>query len=876
MIRRLRALITRGRLDDQLVEEIRMHLDLRTRSLVERGMDPADAAAEARRQFGNVLAIRERSRDAWIFPALSSIVQDVRFALRMIGRGPGYAAIVVLTIALGTALNGAVFVLLNAFLLRPPDIDGVAEVVRLDDGKPVSGLSYPDYVDYRDRVTDAVDLAAYSSMGVDLRSDRAGGVPVERVTAVLASGNYFDVLRARALVGRTFDGSADHPPSGTPVVVLGEIYWTRRYNRDPNIVGRTIFLNRQPFIVVGVVPASFRGVFIAGGGAPTLREMYVPLWCRPLLEPGDDRLVQRTTWWELQVVGRLKPGATLAQARARVAAAAAALDSEYPGLRNQRTPYLGRIDRVDPRLLLTEAGLIGGVMSAATLLVLLIACANVANLGLARSAARSRETAIRYSIGAGRGRIVRQFMTESLVLSLFGTGLGFALALAALGVAASRLDGQPFALPLTLDVRVTLYGALVAVLVSLVTGIGPALQASATGLLPALKDGAGGRRRGRLRGVFVGSEVAICLMLLVVTLLMVRSIQRARTIDPVIPVATLLTIGAGDVKQLGYAGPAQAALMAKMEQRLSALPGVTATALVRPSPFSRSRHGTTLRRADAQNDPGVQVHLSNVSAAYFSVVDMPMLLGRSFADGASDEIVVNRTLAARLWGDADPIGKIVTAGAYSPTRHVVVGVVRDAPFVSLQLRDEPFMFRPIAAENGGEVLVRTAGPARSLVRAAEAAAREADARLSISAVAVADGVEAEIASVGNITNGAAALGGLALLLALFGVGAVTANAVAQRTHEIGVRMALGANTGDAVALVVRQSMRPVLGGVALGLIGAALLGRALAWLLYGLSGIDPLAFLSGSGFLLAATLIASWIPARRAARVDPLIALRAE
>ena len=855
-----------------------MHLDMRTQSLIDRGVDPRDAAAEARRQFGNVMLKREEARDAWTFPALSSIVQDVRFALRMIGRGPGYAAIVVLTIALGTGLNGAVFVLLNALLLRPPDIDGVAEVVRLDDGKPVSGLSYPDYVDYRDRVADTVDLAAYAGMGVDVRSDRAGDNSVERVTAVLASGNYFDVLRARALVGRTFDGSADHPPSGTPVVVLGEIYWTRRFNRDPGIVGRTILLNRQSFIVVGVVPESFRGVFIAGGGAPTVREAYVPLWCRPLLEPGDERLVQRTTWWELQVVGRLRPGATLAQARARVAVAAAALDSEYPGLRNQRAPYVGRIDRVDPRLLLSEPGLIGGVVSAATLLVLLIACANVANLGLARSAARSRETAIRASLGAGRGRIVRQFMTESLVLSSLGTSLGFALALAALRAAAARLDGQPFALPLTLDVRVTIYGALVAVLVSLATGIGPALQASAPGLLPALKDGAGSRRRSRLRGIFVGSEVAICLMLLVVTLLMVRSIQRARTIDPVIPVATLLTIGADDAKQLGYAGPAQAALMATIERRVSALPGVTATALVRPSPFSRSRHGTTLRRADAQNDPGVQVHLSNVSSAYFSVVGMPMLRGRGFGAGAgaSDEIVVNRALASRLWGDADPIGQIATAGNYPPTRYVVVGVVRDAPFVSLQLRNEPFMFRPIAAEGGGEVLVRTAGPARALVRAAEAAAREADVRLSISVVAVADGVADEIAAVGNATSVAAGLGGLALLLALFGVGAVTANAVAQRTHEIGVRMALGARAADAIALIVRQSMRPVLGGAALGLVGAAMLGRALASLLYGLSGIDPLAFVSGTGFLLAATLAAAWLPARRAARVDPLIALRTE
>jgi predicted permease len=873
--RRLIARIRRTRLDDDFAEEIREHMALRRDALIEAGVDPQTAEREARRLFGNQTVITERAREYWTIPTLSSLVQDVRFALRLMRRSPGYAAGVIVTVALGTGLNGAVFVIFNAALLRAPDVPRIDEVVRLDEGKPMVGPTYPDYVDYRDRVSGALDLAAYSGIGIDVRIPRSSDVFTERATAVLASGNYFAVLSVPALHGRTFDGRDDLPPLGTPVVVLSEAYWATRFDRDPSIIGRSIELNHQPFTIVGIVPSWFRGMEIAGGGAPSVRPMYVPLWCRPLLEPGIGVLKERTTWWGLQAVGRLRPGATIGEARARVAVVAAALDREYAGQRGTRTPWVAPIASFDPRMLQGEAAIVAAAMGTATLLVLLVACANVANLGLARGVARSRETAIRLSLGAGRWRILRQFLTESFVLSACGTGLGFALAIFALRAATATADGQPFALSLTPDARVAFYALVVAVLVCGVTGLIPALQASKPGVLPALKDGHG-YRRSRLRAVFVGAEVAICLTLLVVTGLMLRSTQRARDINPIIPVDNLLSIDASDSAQLGYQAKDRAALLAQIERRVQELPGVVGTAQAQPVPFSGNRHGTRIRRVDAADGPSLRVFLSSVSPSFFALANLPLVRGRAFESGAGPEVVVNETLAAQLWGTADPIGQRFTAGDYSRTDHIVVGVVRDSPFVSLQLRDEPFMFRPLDPSGRGAVVARTAGPASVVARAAKAAGERVDPRLSIVVELMADGIDGEIGAARAGAGVAAGVGGVALLLALFGVGAVTANAVAQRTREIGIRMALGAQTSDATSLVVRQSMRPVLGGLALGLLGAALLGRAMTSMLYGLSGVDPVAFASAAAFLVAASLVASWLPARRAARVDPLLALRAE
>ena len=297
--------------------------------------------------------------------------------------------------------------------------------------------------------------------------------------------------------------------------MLGEAYWTRRFNRDPSVVGQSIDINLQPFTIVGIVPASFRGVEAPGSGKPFVPEMWVPLWSLPLLEPGDSKLVARTAWWGLQVIGRLRPGAPLDQARAQVTTVAATLDREYPGQRRERAPWVGRVTDLDGRIFLGEVGIVLAALGTATLLVLFIASANVAGLLLARASSRSREIAVRLSLGAGRLRIVRQFLTESLILSFTGIALGVLAAYWVLEAVAGSASGQPLALSLVPDARVVAYAVALAGMVAAATGVVPALQASRTALLPALKDGAAPYRIGRLRGLFVGAEVAFCLMLLV-------------------------------------------------------------------------------------------------------------------------------------------------------------------------------------------------------------------------------------------------------------------------------------------------------------------------------------------------------------------------
>jgi putative ABC transport system permease protein len=390
-----------------------------------------------------------------------------------------------------------------------------------------------------------------------------------------------------------------------------------------------------------------------------------------------------------------------------------------------------------------------------------------------------------------------------------------------------------------------------------------------------LKDVAGTYRLGRLRALFIGGEVAICLVLLVTTALMVRSAQKAGAIHPVMPVANLLAIENHDAVLLGYRDRKLETLVAEMQRRIDALPGVQSTALAKPLPFSGNRYGTIVRRSDAADGPPMRVFLSNVSASFFETAGLEILRGRTFA-GAPDEVVISEALAARLFADGDPLGQRLIAGEYDRSTHIVVGVVRNSPFVSLQLRNEPFMFWRIDASDGAAIVARTAGPARTSVRPAAAAIRDVDPRLSTAVSAIDDGIAHEVAEVMQGATVAGGLGALALVLSLFGVGAVTAHAVAQRTHEIGVRMALGAAPSDATRFVIRQSIRPVLGGLIAGLAAAAAVGRIANALLYGLSSVDPIAFGSAGCFLLLAAVGSAWLPARRAARVDPLIALRAE
>src|SRR5262245_7611556 len=475
LLRRAVSYFRRDRLDDELAEEIRLHLELRRQALVDSGMPPAEADREARRQFGNVTAIREQSRDHWGSIAVTAFFQDVKFGARMLARSPGLCAVIVLTIAFGAGLNGAVFLQFNDVFLRPPDLTDAERLVWLDDGDPrMGGTTYPDYVDYRDRVA-AIELAVFargdktSAAVMDGRPITAGTAEARPAEIGLASGNYFHILQASAALGRTFDRAEDLPPLGTAVAVLSDGYWTRQYGRAGDVLGRTINLNFKPFTIIGVMPPGF-----VGAGPPESRgpgpDVWVPIWCHPLLEPGSDALQGRTLWWGLRAIGRLRNDVGLAQARGQVAAVAAALDAEYPGQRRTRAPSVWRITDLNWRALRGQEAAMLGMAGAATLLVMLIACGNVAGLLLARAAARQQEIAIRLSLGASRLRIVRQFLTEGLTLSIGGTVFGLIVA----GWMAGLVSRGGASIPI--DGRVLVYAAFLTVVATLSAGLMPAIQ----------------------------------------------------------------------------------------------------------------------------------------------------------------------------------------------------------------------------------------------------------------------------------------------------------------------------------------------------------------------------------------------------------------
>ena len=865
--------------DEGVVEEMAQHAGAAYEAARADGAAPAEAEAEVyalitswcagttdlrrlERRAAEPLGLNTRSRD-WAGIGIGAFVQDVRFGARMLARSPGLSAVILLTIAFGAGLNGAVFMQFNDAFLRPPRLANAETLVWLeDDGTRSGGITYPDYADYRDRVP-AIDLALFGGGGET--PTKVEGREAQPAQVALASGNYFRVLQAPPALGRTFGPPDDLPPLGTAVAVLSDAYWERQFARSTDVIGRTVDLKSRPFTIVGVMPAGFTGARRPGTRA-SAPDIWVPMWCHPALEPGSRFLRDRTMWWGLQPIGRLRDGAPIAQARAQFASVAARLDADYPAQRSPRAPWIWSTVRFDTRTLRGEEAALLGLASAATALVMLIACGNVAGLLLARTAARQQEIAIRLSLGASRVRITRQFLTEGLTLSIGGAVAGLIVA-GWLTALASR-DGA--AMAMTADGRVLGYAVFLAIIATLSVGLWPAIQASRIAPHP---DAARSHSAciGRLRTTMVGIEVAISLVLLLATALLLRGVVRASALDPGMPVNHLLAVST-DANRHGYEGPRLDALAREARRHLEVLPGVRTTAMVDPAPFSGARARTAARRADQPESAGASAFLAAVSPEFAGVADVRVVRGR-WLSGREDEVVINEALALRLWPEGDQLGKRLTTGDFNRRSHVVVGVVRDAPYVELRHQHEPFLYRTGLA---GTILIRTSAPATAVARSAAAAVQALDERLAVETALPAERVEEDRAAGRRLIVAAAAMGALALLIALAGVAAIAAHSVALRTREIGIRMALGARRADAVALIVRRALTPVAIGAIAGLAIASLGSRVLAAQLYGVSPLDPAAFIATAVFLVSAAAAAAWLPARRAARVDPIAVLRNE
>jgi len=814
---------------------------------------------------------------------MSSFLADLRHGFRILVRSPGFTLVAVLSLAAGIGANTAIFSLVNSLLFRPLPFERADELISVftsDFSGPAFGASsYPDYLDFKTETRVVGDLAAEGPLqGALVVGDRT-----ERVTAILATGNYFELLGVGAAAGRTF-APADDAPGAEPVAVLSDRFW-RRIGADASIIGKPVAINGQPFTVSGIAPPGFTGalpVFDPDLWIPAATIERVSSERGPLGQRGSRR-------WML--IGRLARGATLAQARVAFSTLSAQLAQQYPAAWLDLRQQPRRISITSPsRVPQSVRGVLAGFMAllmSIVGLVLLIACANVANLLLARAAGRTREVAVRLALGAGRGRLVRQLLTESLVLSLVAGGAGLVLAYWLTRAIAGFTPPVPLPLALdtSIDLRVLLFAAAISVATGIVFGLVPAVTATRSDLVPALKSEVAWvptRRRLMAGQALVVTQVAMSLLLLVAAGLFIRTLQQSQRVeigfDPDrVAVAGIDLSGmrpASDRSELYY----QALL-----DRLGALPGVEHASLAALVPLGLGSSRRSIAVEGYQFRPGedTEQHVNVVSPDFFATLRIPIVKGRAFA--ASDRanappvVMINETFARRFWPNEEPIGKRIKVSGPNGLWSEVVGVTKDGHYVNLLAETLPYFFMPLAQSLRPSVTVfvraRTDDPAR-LLPVVRNVVRELNTNVST----FEEGLLADRIAVGLLPMQIAAsalglFGTLALALAAVGLYGVLAHGVSQRRREIGVRVALGAEPRAVQTLFVLEGMRIVGIGIALGWAAAIGLTRLLSSFLYGVSPTDPTTFAGTTVLLAIVALAATYFPARRAARLDPIRAL---
>ena len=803
-------------------------------------------------------------------------LQDLSYAARSFRKSPGFTAAVIVSIALGTAANTTIFSLVNGTLLGALPVQEADRLVSFSEG---DSFSYPDYVDYRDQSGVFESLMAHFPLTPVSLS--AGGVP-ERVWGQLVTANYFSVLGLKPALGRGFLPEEDQLSGGALVTVLSHGLWRRRFGADPGIVGRSVVMNNRSYTVVGVAPAGFHG---ADRGI--VSEFWVPLSMHAQIMPelAKDKQYSRNNQW-LMINGRLKPGVTREQALAAINVVHTRIADTYRKEEKKQTVSL------------VTAGAIPGarrfVLSLMTVLmvvvglVLLVACANVANLLLAKATARQKEIGIRLALGAGRGRLIRQLLTESLVLALAGAGVGFLLSLGA-----TRAISQ-FQLPLPFpvgfdfspDVRVFAFTAALSVLTGLLFGLAPALRATRPDLVAALKEQAaalGSFRRFGLRNLLVVVQVTLSLVLLVSAGLFLRSLQSASSIDIGMRPDNVLVM-AVDPKLHNYSAGKTKLFFAQLQQRVSALPGVLSMSLVDVVPLSIGGSSRSFEADGNQGSKKTNADVFRVSTRYFETMGIPLLRGRDFGSQASSSqrvVIINATMAKRLFPDEDPIGRRVRA---SNQTYQIIGVARNSK--SRTLGEDPraciyhFLDQDPGATSsffGVALAVKTSGNPASMIRPVRQQVEALDPNLAVFNI---ETIKEHVGKALLIPRLCAWLFGVfglvGLTLATVGLYGVMSYSVRRRTREIGIRMALGAPASGVLRMVARQGLILALVGLTAGLALALAASRFAASFLYGISATDRATFIGVPLVLLAVALVAILLPARRAARVDPLVALRYE
>jgi putative ABC transport system permease protein len=880
---RLRSLFRRAQVDQELDDELRDHLEGKTAEYIAKGMIPEEARRQARVDLGGIQQTKEKCHDVRGLDFLDTLPQDVRFGLRMLSRNPGFAATAILTLALGIGATTAIFSVVDCLLLRRlpfPTADRLVRIQSLIVGaRRGTGIaSYPDFLDWRAQNQSFDGMAVFETKDFTLIGPRE---PVHLQGAVV-SAQLFSLLGVTPAFGRSFLLKEDNPATanGTDPVILSYGLWQREFGADPSVLGRSIRLGDKPFTVVGVMPRLFQ--------FPVQAEP-VELWTTIATEAqgGTDAMTANRGEHFLDVVAILKRGVALERAQAEMVTIASSLSKQHPEIKPRTVQIVPEIQAIVGPLRTPLFVLLGAVAC-----VLLIVCANLANLLLARAVGRHKEMAVRAALGASRGRVLRQLLTESLMLGLLGGGVGLALALGFLKLLVRLL---PVVIPrlnsIGLDARLLGFTFVISLFTGILFGIAPALRVSKIGLTESLREsreGSASRGRGRdgVRKALVVSEVALASVLLPCAALLLQSFVYLTHADPGFDPHHVVTF-----RLDSPAGRPSPLFFREVVTRVRTLPGVSSASAVASLPLTGDNIKSSIE-IEGQPTPMRSRPSANFNAVepnYLRTVGIALVAGRDFTDHddakSSPVVIVNRTLASRFFPHQDPIGRHVRPGISNgdspggPPMREIVGVIGDVEQTVVGAEPAPEVYAPLAQSPFQTmfVVVRAAIDAQSIVDPARLQVASVDKDVPVYRVQTLDDYfEQSVAVPGFVALLVSTFAGLAVLLASVGVYGVMSYIVVRATHEIGVRVALGAKQKDVLKLVVGQGARLTTMGLAIGMVGSLALTRLLSSMLYGVKATDPLTFVFVSIILTVVALIATYIPARRALKIDPMMALRCE
>jgi predicted permease len=878
----------RERMMADLDEDIRNHIETETQHNIARGTSPEEARRTALLKFGSVTRVQEDARNGWSVIWLEQLLQDLRYGLRMLRKSPGVTTVVVIALALGVGANVAIFSIVNGFLLRPLPVRSPEQITILaiqEKDAPVgsSGFSYPEFVDFRAQAGAFSDVFGLILSSVQVAHDERS----EQSFANYVSENFFSSLDLTPAQGRLILPSDGETAGEQTFAVLDYLYWQRRFNGDSRVVGRQIRINGGPATIIGVAPREFHGMF------PIFEtDIYLSMTAISA-EEGAKAFWSSRDRRRILAFGRLKPGVSISHAQSSLDVISAQLAKQYPATDRWFTVRAVPEKSARPIPYANRSFVaISGLFLALAAMVLLLACMNVENILLARGTTRQREMGVRAALGAGRARLTAQMLTESVILAGLGGGAG-----AVLGVWANHwtnsihLQNIPLQLDASLDWRVFAFAAVLVVFAGIVVGSVPALRASSADVNVVLHDGAQGKPFGvsqsGLRNFLVVAQVAGSLVLLVSAGLFLRSLLKVEQFDLGFDPDHVLNVVI-DPHEIGYDEARTTVLYREVETKVRAIPGVQSVSVASYIPMGGFPTGTTVSIEGRSTLPGQQaprVLYNAVDPDYFATMRIGLLRGRGFADSDSESsprvAIVNQTMAARFWPREDAIGKRFRMNGETGPFAEVVGVTRDGKYQTVGEDAQAFFYLPVAQNFASKraLQIRTAADPESLVGPVkEIISREAPG-LSVG----------DIETMKQFLEGAlgffafrlaatlaGALGVIGLFLAVVGVYGVVSFSVSQRTREIGIRMALGAGPGEVVRFVWLQGGRLILAGVAIGVPAAWVLSRTMTHLMAGISASDPVTYVTVAVVLAAVALLACYIPARRAMRVDPMVALRYE